>query len=696
MKYALLLLGCFCIAQNSPNAKRQLDYADFESVHGNLTVLPLSKEIAGEVTFDLRLIKKTDTISIDAVAMEVSGLTINGKDRPFVNTGRKIQLYDGLKRGKNKIAFRYTANPRQTLYFVDAPGASDQVWTQGQGKYTSHWFPSFDDVNEKMVFSLSVTYSDPTATVISNGVLKSKGSSPKGTTWNYAMEKPMSSYLLMLAIGNFEQKSITATSGIVSELYLEPQDVASKWEDTYRHSREMFDFLESELIPYPWQIYRQIPVRDFLYGGMENTTSTLFTRDYVVDSIGFNDRNYVNVNAHELAHQWFGDLITAQSGEHHWLQEGFATYYALLAEKEVFGEDYFYWKLYENAEVIQQASRNDSIPILNAKASSVTFYQKAAWALHILRETVGADHFRTAVRNYLKKYQFTNVDTDDFLDEVEKVERFDREAFVNRWLKNPKFEVADAIESLSKNAAMRSYFRIGEMGQMPFADRRQELMNVLASDAYFPVKAEAVYQTMEVPFEEKQEVLRAALATGNIEVRQAVARSFRKIPEDFRTEYESLLDDDSYITREIALNALCRDFPDKRFGYLDKTDNQTGLNDKNIRLLWLTLALKTDGYRTDKKVSYYDELLNYAQPGEEASVRQSALQKLLFINRSDTNVFPLLAKALVHHKWQLTKFARDTIREKLKLTNTRKFFEDLLPSLSEPEQVQLKRLLDEK
>src|SRR5690606_16540534 len=87
-----------------------------------------------------------------------------------------------------------------------------------------------------------------------------------------------------------------------------------------------------------------------LYSGMENTTLTIFSDDLVVDAIAFNDRNYVNVNAHELVHQWFGNLVTAKSGEHHWLQEGFATYYALLAERDVFGIDYYYWRLYEYAQ----------------------------------------------------------------------------------------------------------------------------------------------------------------------------------------------------------------------------------------------------------------------------------------------------------------------------------------------------------
>ena len=162
----------------------------------------------------------------------------------------------------------------------------------------------------------------------------------------------------------------------------------------------IFDFLEKEIgVKYPWEIYRQISVRDFLYAGMENTSATLFSSNFVVDSIGFEDRNYTNVNAHELAHQWFGDLVTAESSKHHWLQEGFATYYALLVEKKIYGDDYFYSKLYEYAQQLQETSKTDTIPVLNAKASSLSFYQKGAWALHVLHERIGDKVFKKAVQN---------------------------------------------------------------------------------------------------------------------------------------------------------------------------------------------------------------------------------------------------------------------------------------------------------
>jgi aminopeptidase N len=127
-------------------------------------------------------------------------------------------------------------------------------------------------------------------------------------------------------------------------------------------------------VKYPWKIYKQIPVRDFLYAGMENTSATLFASRYIVDSIGFEDRNYINVNAHELAHQWFN---SNESGKHHWLQEGF-NLFALLAERDIYGDDYFILNIPRSTDKICFRDRFDSR--LNTKAI-VEFYQKGLGAL---------------------------------------------------------------------------------------------------------------------------------------------------------------------------------------------------------------------------------------------------------------------------------------------------------------------------
>ena len=299
------------------------------------------------------------------------------------------------------------------------------------------------------MFNLDITL-DKKYQVVSNGKLIKVNSNGNLKNWNYRMHKPMSSYLLMLAIGKFNKKIEFSKSGVPLEMYYQTKDTA-KFEPTYRYSKQIFDFLENEIgVKYPWEVYRQIPVRDFLYAGMENTSATLFSSNFVVDSIGFEDLNYTNVNAHELAHQWFGDLVTAESGKHHWLQEGFATYYALLAEKKIYGEDYFYSKLYEYAQQLQQASKTDTIPVLNPKASSLSYYQKGAWALHVLHEEIGDKAFKKAVQNYLKKHSYKNASTIHLWQAFEKISGKPVQKIMKNWTGKPGYPVLRVIDEKNK------------------------------------------------------------------------------------------------------------------------------------------------------------------------------------------------------------------------------------------------------
>lgn len=685
MRFLLLLLLCsFSISAQS---------VDFKTLDANISVDFDNRSVSGSCEFEFEVKEQVDTIRIDAVSMSFSSVKINKKDAAFKATTKQLLLYGRFKKGKNKLTFEYSATPKQTMYFV-GEGESLQVWTQGQGKNTSHWLPSFDDGNEKLIFNISATFHDA-FDVISNGILKSKQTKDGFATWKYYMKNPMSSYLVMLAIGKFDQQLLKSASGVTQQLFYQEQD-SDKYEPTYRYSVQIFDFLEREIgVRYPWEIYKQIPVRDFLYGGMENTSATIFTQDYVVDAVGFNDRNYANVNAHELAHQWFGDMVTAKSGTHHWLQEGFATYYALLAERDIFGDDYFNWKLYENAEEIQRASQTDSIPILNAKASALTFYKKGAWALHVLRDEVGEIVFRKAVKTYLEKHAFKNVETEDFLSEIKKLSNYDTEAYKRRWLESSRFPVEEALELLNKSAFMRSYFELVGLSAVPFAEKRERLESIIIGNGFYPLKEEAIYQSARIPFADKEAFLKKALATDNVLVRQAVAGTVGKMPESFVVDYATLLDDESYITKEVALRTLSAQFPERRAEFLERTKDVVGLNDRNVRILWLTLALNTREFSNDEKLRFYNELIDYTTPAWEASVRQNALQNLLHISPGDTNVLQSLAHALIHHKWQLTKFARDTIREKLKLANTREFYKELGPSLRPDILKELERLLAE-
>jgi aminopeptidase N len=669
MRYIFLFLSILTFSQQTKSV-------DFISCEALLFPDAKTKSISGTVHYLFEIKNNIDSVKIDAKNMIFSAIYINDNTKfKYKLTNDQIILYDGLKKGLNGITIKYEAKPKQTLYFT-GERENLQIWTQGQGKYTSHWLPSFDDVNEKVIFKLGV-YFDQKHHVLSNGKLINKINpkfpNEKKTLWEYEMQKPMSSYLVMLAIGNFEKQTATTKSGTPLEFYLDKIDI-SKFKPTYRYSLEMFDYLEQEIgVKYPWSIYRQVPVRDFLYAGMENTTSTIFAQDFVVDEIGFNDRNYINVNAHELAHQWFGDLITAQSGKHHWLQEGFATYYALLAERHLFGDDYFYEELNDYAEQLKRASKTDTIPVMNEKASSLSFYKKGAWALHVMREDIGAKNFQKAVKKYLKKYQYKNVNTDDFLKIVKEVSGYDVENFKKVWLETAGFEMEIAQKYLSKNKFIQEYFALKKSKKS-----LSELTEILKSNAYYPIKQYIVYQTRNIPFEERKVILETALATNDILVRRAVAESTPVIPEVFKTQYETLLNDNSYQTKEIALINLCESFPEEVEKYLKQTKGIEGNNDKSLKLTWLKLKiLKGQNSRFDQENSI-DELLKYASVDFESSIRQNALETLLVVNYENPKVIEALFLATNHHKWQFTKFARDNVRLLLKKPEYRNIVEKLV------------------
>jgi len=692
MKYLILFFFSFL------SYSQQTTKVDFKRAFADITIDSKEKRVSGKMTYEFVVNSSIDTIRIDAVNMGFCTLFVNNKAVEYKVTKKELQLFEGFKKGKNKLYFEFSANPKQTMYFTGVD-KGQQIWTQGQGKYTSHWLPSFDDVNEKVIFNMKVTY-NADFEIISNGILVNKDASSDYKTVSFEMQKPMSSYLVMLAIGDFLHKTETSQSGISLENYYKSID-EDKYKYTYKDSKTIFDFLEKEIgVKYPWKVYRQVPVEDFLYAGMENTSATIFSQDYVVDESGFNDRNYLNVNAHELAHQWFGDLVTAKSGKHHWLQEGFATYYASLAEREVFGDDYFYNQLFSYANRLKVAAKTDTIPIMNEKASSLSFYQKGAWALHFIRESIGEKKFRKAVKSYLKKYQYKNVETDDFLAQIRKVSDFDTEKFKKVWLEDFKYPANDINFLLTKNGFMRDLLKLQYERKSKLEDKYNLLKVILTSDSYSALKVEALYQIRNEPFEKVSELYDLAMKSNDIAVRRFVAQSIEKIPESFKSEFETLLNDKSYETNQAAFIALWKNFPNEQSKYLEIAKNWEGRNDKELRILYLNACMNfADVHELDDKMASINalkalnELVRYTSPSYESSIRQNAFESLLSNYTENNEVLKNLVNATIHHKWQFTKYARDKIRELIKNEKYSNQFKKLLPELSVDEQNQLNKLL---
>ncbi|WP_397362399.1 M1 family metallopeptidase [Olleya sp. R77988] len=648
MKHIQFLLFAFlCFSVNA----QQTDVVDFKTAKASLYIDIEKGEVTGSIEYVFDVLKETDSIYLDSPNIVYDYIEVNNSVNLEINAGEII--LDGVVKRKfakskdNVMIVKYHVKPKKALYFIN-DSKNIQAWTQGQGKYTSHWLPSIDDMNDKIEFDLSFIV-DSNYQVISNGKVLKVEKAKGYNTWYFDMQKPMSSYLVALAIGKYDKQVITSKSGIPIELYYYPEDSA-KVEPTYRYTKQMFDFLEEEIgVPYPWQNYKQVPVKDFLYSGMENTSCTIFSDDFMIDDTSFVDKNYVNVNAHELAHQWFGDLVTETSGTHHWLQEGFATYYALLAERDIFGDEYYYWRLYEYAEeLIAQEEASQSTSLLDPKSSSTTFYKKGAWVLHMLREQVGNKAFKTAVKNYLEKNAYKNVETSDFISEVEATSGQDLTGFVDLWLHSKIVPYNKMITHLSSvSDAVNGYLQIDCEG---YSSKCSEyLTSNLFDNSKIKVIAQMPNKIQTKDFK------------NSIKVRQAIAQYVTKIPSALQLDYETLLQDKSYATIEAALYNLWANFPRKRKQYLDQTKSIYGFNNYNVRTLWLVLAIATTDYQEDKTETFYNELVGYTASTNPFSRRQNAFDSLSSLGLFNKEALKNLIEASKHHNWRFKSFAKQLL-----------------------------------
>ncbi len=664
------------------------DKVDFIKGKIGLEPLPKLKQIKGSVEYEFIILKDVDSIFLDAKNMQFSLVELDHESIQFTNTTDRIILKKSFKEGsKHKLLLKFSCTPKQTVYFLgwdDNIVGNEQIWTQGQGKYTSHWLPSFDSMEEKVEFDITIIVPKQ-LNVITNGKFKTGSSNPYNDTaaWLYDMRQPMSSYLLSFVIGNYEEQKLKSASGIPIENYYYPQD-SLKVEPTYRYTKEIFDFLEEEIgVPYPWQNYKQIPVRDFLYAGMENTTATIFSDGYVIDSTAFVDKNYVNVNAHEMAHQWFGNLVTEMNGNHHWLHEGFATYYAQLAEKELFGDDHYYWKLYSSLIALQNTiEMGEGQRLTDPKASSLVFYEKGAWALYVLRNQVGEVAFKTGLKNYLNKHQFKNVTISDFLLEIETASGQDLSNFKKDWLENEELPIQLAKDQLQKDSeslkqlfAMENEFKAIESDDVDYEAYWNKTTSVHLRkhllENYNRVLPEAIFSE--------------AFESDTIPIRQVLSRKMDSIPNSLKSKYETLLADNSYVTIENALFKLWSTYPEEKAKYLEQTKDVIGLPNKNVRLLWLTLAIVTNDYNARKTQDYFFELSGYTSERYGSEVRMGAFQYLHQAVGLNNASLKSLIKATTHHSWQFKKFARNLVDELLKDADYEVRLQEIAKELNEEE-----------
>lgn len=483
---------------DDPKAGARDKNFDTESLLLEVAFVPEKGLVNGKVTLTFSaLLQETDTLFLDAPDIEVLGATLDKNNVEFSTNKEGIIIRPGKPltwQGKHQLAIDYTATPRKGIYFIGwnepeplnpAPySVRRQIWTQGQGVDNRYWIPCFDDMNDKLISEVKITF-DKSYRVLSNGSLLAEKNLPGGKNklWHYKMPEPHSPYLIMLGIGKYDVKQLKSKSGVSVDCWYYPE-FPERVAPTYRYSAEMLDWMEKEFgLPYPWgKKYSQIPVQDFMYGAMENTTATVFGDFYFIDERSYLDRSYVGTNAHELAHQWFGDYVTSRAGEGTWLQESFATHYQKHFERSVFGEDHFQWNRRQEMQSVLEAGKRDSKPVINTGAGTERVYQKGSLVLDMLKYVLGKEQFNKALTYYLKKHPYGNVDTHDFYIAFLETLGINLDWFFDEWLYRggePKYEVQ--FEELTNSAGKFSRFTVKQTHQT------NELVGLFKMPVWFEV-----------------------------------------------------------------------------------------------------------------------------------------------------------------------------------------------------------------
>ncbi len=419
--------------------------------HIKLEVVPDFEAQSFECTATLRMkvmADKVETVTLDLADLKVKSVALKDKGLLLFHTedGKfTAQLPDEFGYGSTvELAVEYGGKPRKGMYFhkpdKDYPARPVQLWTQGEDEDSHYWFPCIDTPAQKVTSEISATVPS-TFTVISNGKLAEVNEdAAKGTkTFHYVQDKPHSVYLMSLIAGEFAE--VKDDAGGVPLYYYVPKGREEDAKRSFSETPKMVAFyVEKTGMPYPWDKYAQTCVTEFVFGGMENTSATTLTDTTLHDERAHLDFSSVPLVSHELAHMWFGDLLTCRFWKDGWLNEGFATYMESAYIGSTKGADEYIYDVLNNRDIYLGELDRYARPVVTNvyETASELFdrhlYEKASVVLHMLRSQLGPAAFWRGIQLYVKENAFKNVETSDLRAAFERSSGVNLDSFFAQWM----------------------------------------------------------------------------------------------------------------------------------------------------------------------------------------------------------------------------------------------------------------------
>ncbi|MEZ4403386.1 MAG: M1 family metallopeptidase [Kofleriaceae bacterium] len=433
-----------------PGTRRQ--YApdrpvDIEHYRLAVALEPAARSIAGTATITARAIAPAVAeLRFDAIELEIAAVTVDGHPVAFTVDDRalSVRLARPLVAGAAAtVEITYRAQPRRGLYFTAPdegyPDKPAMAWTQGQDQDSRRWFPCVDSPNEKATSEVIVTV--PAGwSALSNGVLIDDQVVGARRTLHWRLDVPHATYLVTLVAG--ELATIEHRWRDVPVTYHVAPGREAEAERTLARTPAMLELFSQRFgVDYPYPRYAQVFAADFIFGGMENTSATTLTDSILMDARAELDYDIDALVAHELAHQWFGDLVTCRDWGEGWLNEGFATYAEYIWREHYEGRDAADLELDEWAQMyfgedggryrrtIATKLYDEPIDIFDHH-----LYEKGGRVLHMLRQELGDDGFWRALQHYLGKHRHGSVETRDLARAIEDATGRVLDWFFSQWV----------------------------------------------------------------------------------------------------------------------------------------------------------------------------------------------------------------------------------------------------------------------
>lgn len=445
----------------------------------------------------------TDSLNLDAKGMNINEVSVvkAGKNVPlkysYDSLNLRITLDRSYKANENYTVYiNYVSKPNEFtatgsaaitdakgLYFINPKGEEKnkptQIWTQGETEANSVWFPTIDKPNQKTTEEISLTVPAKYVT-LSNGLLISQKKNSDGTrTDTWKMDLPHAPYLFFMGVGDYAIIKDSYKGKEVS--YYVEKEYASVARKIFGLTPEMIAFYSKiTSVDYPWPKYSQITGRDYVSGAMENTTATLHQESAQQDARELLDgNNWEETIAHELFHQWFGDLVTCESWSNITLNESFADYSESLWYEYKYGKD-------EGQAMSNLDLRNYLRDPADSSKTLVRFYYKdkedvfddvsypkGGRILNMLRNYVGDSAFFKSLHLYLITNKFKSAEAQNLRLAFEEVTGQDLNWFWNQWYYgsgHPKLDISYDYNATNKTAKVFiNQMQPGKIFKLPFA-----------------------------------------------------------------------------------------------------------------------------------------------------------------------------------------------------------------------------------